>query len=111
MQKNPDLLDWFELLNSAKSTKIVPEIDEAEVKEAAIKQAQLEEEEKNKDIVKIDHSKIEKIVRLKNAHEKKGTKVRKLEKKVDDMHGQTEEQLHAIIKQIQMLSGQVKEQL
>ena len=71
LKKNPELLDWFELLNSAKTkggepsaaaSARVSQIDEAEVKEAALKQAQLEEEEKNKDIVKIDKDKVEKIV-------------------------------------------------
>lgn len=78
LRKNPDLLDWFELLNSAKS-KQTAEVDESLIMEAALKQVQQQEEEKNKDVVKIDHEKIEKIVKLKTMHEKKDTKVKELE--------------------------------
>ena len=76
LKKNPELLDWFELLNSAKAGTKANEIDEAEVKSAITRQVQEEEEEKNKDIVKIDKDKVEKIVKLKTMHERKGNEVK-----------------------------------
>ena len=49
-------------------------------------------------MVKIEKEKVERIVNLKNANEKRSNAVKKLKKRVTKMQGQTEEQLQQIMR-------------
>ena len=92
LRKNPELLDWFDILNSAKGSGGIHE----ETGAATKVQADTAQEEQN--VVRIEKEKVERIVNLKNANEKKSNAVKKLKHKVTKMQGQTEEQLQQIMR-------------
>ena len=112
LKENPNLLDWFQILNSAKDDRPGEERDNDEkLGDKGEKSDKKQIEKVEKEMIKMGPERTKKILKLKSKSERKSQQVKLLKSEMLDLQKQTGEQLSSLMDQIAQLTTQVQEQI
>ena len=108
IKENPDLLDWFQLLNKQTHEATTPSPADVPVRQDS---GHTENPFEMAASLMIDKEKVKKIIQMKNEKQEKEKEVNQLKQEVAQIKKDTEDQLSGLMKQIAVMTETVQSEV